>query len=172
MSILRFLLLSPVLYSLTAVAHDEVCHQTDNGEIAQLFERWNNTLLSGDAKKVVANYAYDSVLLPTLSNLPRLTPDAKEDYFHQFLVKHPAAHIDERTIFIACNSATDIGLYTFTFNDGSQIAARYSFAYQWDGRQWLIAAHHSSPLPEQPSTTPSEKHWYKLVSLSKRNERH
>ena len=44
------------------------CKAVTEQEIAQLFDRWNDSLKTGDAKKVVANYAADSVLLPTVSN--------------------------------------------------------------------------------------------------------
>ena len=35
-----------------------------------LFDRWNESLRTLDADKVVANYAPDGVLLPTVSNTP------------------------------------------------------------------------------------------------------
>jgi len=55
------------------------CKAVTEQEIAQLFDRWNDSLKTGDAKKVVANYAADSVLLPTVSNKIRLTAAEKED---------------------------------------------------------------------------------------------
>jgi hypothetical protein len=40
-------------------------------------------------------------------------------------------------------------LYTFFFRKtGATVAARYTYAYAWDGKQWLIASHHSSLMPE------------------------
>lgn len=54
---------------------------TSKQEIACLFDRWNNSLQTGDPHKVVANYAPKSVLLATVSSRPRLTPEDKEDYF-------------------------------------------------------------------------------------------
>jgi hypothetical protein len=50
-------------------------------DIAALFDRWNQSLQTGDPQKVVANYAERSILLPTVSNKPRLTPAEKVDYF-------------------------------------------------------------------------------------------
>ncbi len=144
------LLLVLLIGSNNSHAREELCHNTDEREIRLLFERWNDSLRSGDAKRVVANYAFRSVLLPTVSNIPRTTPEAKEDYFHHFLEKRPSGQIDERTIFIDCNTAIDAGLYTFTFGDGSRVSARYSFTYKWDGMNWLITTHHSSALPEKP----------------------
>lgn len=131
-------------------AHTEVCKATTEQEIAGLFDRWNQALASGDAKKVVAYYASRSILLPTVSNKPRLTPEEKEDYFHHFLENQPSGKIDMRHIQIGCNTALDAGLYTFTYaKNGKAISGRYSFTYHWDGKDWLITSHHSSAMPEK-----------------------
>ena len=130
-------------------ARSETCHATTEKEVASLFDRWNGSLRTGDPKKVVANYAKTSVLLATVSNTPRMTPDQKEDYFKHFLENKPVGKIDSRTIEIDCNTAIDVGLYTFTFGDGSQVKARYTYTYKWDGHQWLITSHHSSAMPEK-----------------------
>jgi len=128
----------------------EACVATSEQEIASLFDRWNNSLQTGDPHKVVANYAPQSVLLATVSSRPRLTPEDKEDYFHHFLEDRPSGRIDSRTIQIGCTTAVDVGLYTFTFaKTGAQVRARYTYTYKWDGRQWLITSHHSSAMPEK-----------------------
>ncbi len=142
--------MSPSRSFLAAPQRTEVCVETNKQQIASLFDRWNSSLQTGDPRKVVANYAEKSVLLPTLSNKPRLTPAEKEDYFHHFLEGEPFGRIDWRRIEIDCNTAVDIGLYTFTFRKtGSQVKARYTFTYRWDGKQWLITSHHSSVMPEK-----------------------
>lgn len=134
----------------SSTARTEVCKATDEQEISALFDRWNASLQTGDPHKVSANYAERSILLPTVSNKPRLTATEKEDYFHHFLENKPAGRIDSRTIEIGCNTALDAGLYTFTFGKtGAQVKARYTFTYKWDGRQWLITSHHSSAMPEK-----------------------
>ena len=132
----------------SAFARTEVCHPTTEREIASLFDRWNQSLKTGDPEKVVANYAPDSVLLPTVSNKPRLTPEEKEEYFEHFLEKQPVGQIDFRKIMIDCNTAIDTGLYTFSFGDGSKVKARYTFTYEWRGKEWLITTHQSSKMPE------------------------
>lgn len=127
----------------------EKCKKTSEHEIAALFDRWNDSLQTGDPHKVVANYAEESILLPTVSNTPRLTPESKEDYFEEFLKKKPFGKIDLRFVDIGCNYAIDAGLYTFTFGaTGEVVPARYSFSYKWDGSKWLITSHHSSVQPE------------------------
>lgn len=131
-------------------ARSETCKTTSEAEIAALFDRWNQSLQSGDPHKVVANYAQRSILLPTVSNKPRLTPAEKEDYFHHFLQDSPSGRIDLRMVDIGCNTAVDAGLYTFTFaKTGTVVSGRYSFSYRWNGSQWLITSHHSSAMPEK-----------------------
>ncbi len=126
------------------------CKATSEQEIAALFDRWNQSLQTGDPHKVVANYADRSILLPTVSNKPRVTVAEREDYFQHFLQDRPSGKIDFRRIEIGCNSAVDAGLYTFTFaRTGAVVKARYTYTYRWDGSQWLITSHHSSAMPEK-----------------------
>ena len=133
----------------------EVCKATSEAEIAGLFERWNASLKTGNPKQVVENYASNSILLPTVSNTPRITAAEKEDYFAHFLQKAPMGKIDMRHIQLDCNKAIDSGLYTFTFGKtGESVRGRYTFTYRWDGKQWLISSHHSSVMPEQKAASP------------------
>lgn len=128
----------------------ENCKVTSEQEIAALFDRWNRSLQTRDPNKVVANYAERSILLPTVSNKPRLTVAEKEEYFHHFLADGPSGKIDLRSIGLGCNFAVDAGLYTFTFaKTGAVVRARYTYTYRWDGSQWLITSHHSSAMPEK-----------------------
>ncbi|MES2530560.1 MAG: DUF4440 domain-containing protein [Pseudomonadota bacterium] len=138
-----------VMAAENADARSEFCHATSERQIASLFDRWNASLKTGEPMKVVANYARKSILLPTVSNRPRITAEEKEDYFQHFLQRRPVGRIDSRSIEIDCNSAIDAGLYTFSFSDGSEVRARYTFTYRWNGRAWLISSHHSSAMPEK-----------------------
>jgi len=137
-----------------------VCKEANDQEIAALFDRWNASLQTGDPKQVVANYADKSILLPTVSNRPRLTAAEKENYFRHFLDSKPFGKIDLRFVDIGCNMAVDAGLYTFTMGaTGQVVPARYSFTYRWfpdlEGGKWLITSHHSSAMPE---TAPAAAH--------------
>ena len=82
-----------------------------------------------------------------------LTITEKEDYFQHFLERKPVGKIDDRLIEVDCRSASDAGLYTFSFSDGSVVKARYSFAYKKIGDEWLISSHHSSGMPEKPEAS-------------------
>jgi uncharacterized protein (TIGR02246 family) len=132
-------------------AGSEVCHPISDERIAALFTRWNDTLLTRNADKVVANYAEGSVLLPTLSATPRVTEKEKIDYFeHHFLPKGPSGSIEWSRKRMECNTAIDTGLYVFTFDPSKEIVhARYTFTYHWSGGRWLITSHHSSVLPPE-----------------------
>ena len=124
------------------------CKAVDQQQIGALFDRWNESLRTLDPDKVVANYAPDGVLLPTVSNEPRTTHAQIRDYFVKFLKGEPQGTIDRRIVKIGCNIAQDVGTYTFKFKDGKTVHARYTYVYEWENGQWLIVHHHSSAMPE------------------------
>ncbi len=140
------LVLSTNVYSMAGKSN--ACVDVTVSEVSQLFERWNGSLQTLKPKEVVKNYAKDAVLLPTVSNTPRTNHKLIEDYFEMFLKKRPAGVIDERTVRIGCNTASDVGIYTFTLNGTDKVRARYSFNYEHINGEWLITHHHSSAMPE------------------------
>jgi uncharacterized protein (TIGR02246 family) len=131
----------------------QTCTPITKAEVSGLFERWNAALQTGNPDEVVKNYAENAVLLPTMSNKTRTTPAEIKDYFVHFLQKKPKGRIDNSAIHIGCNDAFDAGTYTFTLTDTdgktSDVAARYSFVYEFKDGKWLIAHHHSSAMPEK-----------------------
>ncbi|WP_433887056.1 DUF4440 domain-containing protein [Pseudomonas vranovensis] len=136
------------LSSVPAQATPVACTATSQAQIVAQFERWNHSLHSGDPRQVAALYADDAILLPTLSQRPRLSTAERIHYFEYFLGKQPSGRLDSQHVELGCNSASLSGLYTFTFaSNGESVAARYTFNYRWDGQQWLISSHHSSLLP-------------------------
>jgi uncharacterized protein (TIGR02246 family) len=125
---------------------------TRAAEVAALFDKWNAALQTGDAEKVADLYAANAVLLPTVSNKPRINRELRVDYFKQFLQLKPFGTIDQANIrFLNNTTAINSGIYTFQLTkDGkkSSVQARYSFVYQKRGENWLIVEHHSSAMPE------------------------
>ncbi|AAO28726.1 SgcJ/EcaC family oxidoreductase [Xylella fastidiosa subsp. fastidiosa] len=122
-------------------------------EVAQLFDRWNAALTTGNPNNVAELYTPDAVLLPTMSNQVRSTPAEILDYFKYFLEFKPHGYINYRKVnLLDKNNALDAGVYTFvlTNKDGSKrnVQARYSFAYTKSDGKWLIVNHHSSAMPE------------------------
>jgi uncharacterized protein (TIGR02246 family) len=119
-------------------------------EILDQFEMWNNALQTGDPDKVVACYAENAILLPTVSPKVRHNHAEIRDYFVHFLSKKPHGRITEENIRIYDDIAINSGLYTFSLmGDGghTDVAARFTFVYRKYEDGWLIIEHHSSILP-------------------------
>ncbi len=119
-----------------------------SNDILSLFDEWNNALQTGEPKKVAELYESDAILLPTVSNQVRHNHDEINDYFVHFLAKGPSGKIDEANVRIFDQLAINSGVYTFTFQDGVVVQARFTFVYRWDGERWKIVEHHSSKMPE------------------------
>jgi uncharacterized protein (TIGR02246 family) len=141
----------------TPLAAAESCATLDAKGVAALFDDWNFALSSLDASQVVQRYWPNAVLLPTVSNTPRTNAAMIGDYFEHFLAKRPRGRIDTRTIQGGCNVAMDMGTYTFSLMDDkgttSEVAARYTFIYQYRDGAWKILHHHSSAMPEAGAAT-------------------
>jgi uncharacterized protein (TIGR02246 family) len=130
----------------------QACQTITKDRVAALFDRWNKSLATKRPEAVVANYAADATLLPTVQNGPLVGPEAIRGYFVYFLKQAPDGQIDERIIHVGCNIAYDIGLYTFTIDGDKpdsrkQVKARYTFIYAPQHGKWLIVHHHSSATP-------------------------
>ena len=117
-------------------------------ECVKLFDDWSRAVSSGDPDAVLALYAPDAVLIPTLSNRVRSTPEAIRDYFVHFAGRRPVGRLEEHHVRLFEGFAVNSGRYAFTFPDGEVVHARYTFLYRREGGRWLIIEHHSSLLPE------------------------
>ena len=131
-----------------------MCAAIGEEQVAELFQRWNRALASGDPGQVSALYSDDALLLPTLSAEPRRGEAAIRDYFVSFLRRAPQGRIDSRTIRLGCDSALDAGTYSFLVRDPDQpaapagwVSARYTFVYERRDGEWRIVHHHSSLQP-------------------------
>lgn len=135
--------------------------------VAGLFDKWNAALQTGDPEKVADLYADDavlsgtgSVLLPTVSNIPRTDRAGRVDYFVTFLAYGPVGSIDEshvRWVSDKQDTAINSGIYTFDLQkEGRKVQARYTFVYRLIDGEWKIIEHHSSAMPE-PTTTEEDK---------------
>ena len=120
--------------------------------ITTLFDRWNDALQTGDPDQVVALYADDAILLPTVSNQVRHDPAERRDYFVSFLKKRPHGVLNESNVREFGELAINSGVYTFalTAEDGSvaQVPCRFTFVYRRQDGEWKIVEHHSSQMPE------------------------
>lgn len=119
-------------------------------EISDQFVMWNKALQTGNPDIVVACYAEDAILLPTVSAKVRHNHAEIRDYFVHFLAKNPSGRITEQNIRLYDNIAINSGLYTFSLtenDDHSDVAARFTFVYKKSEEGWLIIEHHSSISP-------------------------
>ncbi|HYW21492.1 MAG TPA: SgcJ/EcaC family oxidoreductase [Nodularia sp. (in: cyanobacteria)] len=141
---------------ITSVQAQTNCPTATRPEIAELFNRWNKSLQTGDPNLVTQNYARNAILLPTVSNQVRRNHEEIQDYFEKFLTQKPIGKINYRNIRLYCGVAIDSGTYTFTLRNNGQsqeLPARYTFVYNRVGNRWLIAEHHSSAMPETSNTS-------------------
>jgi hypothetical protein len=125
------------------------CQLTSEGQVAALFNRWNDSLATLNAGEVVKNYAENAIFLSTYSDKPRLTQQERYDYYTEILKRKPQLKVEQRVIHIGCNMANDTGLYMITFNGKEKIPGRYSISYQYIDGEWLIVAQHTALMPER-----------------------
>ena len=121
---------------------------TNDNEILALFQDWNNAVQERDTKRITALYAADAILLPTVSNQVRHSHTEIEAYFVSFTAREPVGKINEANIRLLGDIAINSGVYTFTFADGLQVQARFTFVYRNTADGWKIIEHHSSRMPE------------------------
>lgn len=136
-----------------AFARTMSCPTVSSADVEKQFTAFNAAWATKDPDKVTALFTPSAVLLATLSNTPRTTPAAVRDYFVKFLKNSPQATLDSSTVRIDCSTATRVGLWTVALTNPttgakSDVKARYSFTYLWDGSAWKIDHLHSSVMPE------------------------
>lgn len=120
-------------------------------QVRNLFTLWNAALQTGDSRLVAKRYSKNALLLPTVSDEPRTTPEGIQDYFDHFLTLKPQGVIVDGIVTVGDGWAQDAGIYEFALGStGDKVRARYSFVYNYEKGtdRWLIGHHHSSAMPE------------------------
>jgi uncharacterized protein (TIGR02246 family) len=130
------------------------CMAVTEAGVAAQFDTFNQAWATKDPAKVAALFSRDAVLLATVSNTPRTTPAAVQDYFVGFLKNSPVGEINTSSISMGCNMATRLGTWTVNLTDPATgvktpVKARYSFIYKVEDGQWKIYHLHSSMMPEK-----------------------
>lgn len=129
------------------------CPLVTERDIEGQFLRFSEAWATGDPDVVTALFTAKPVLLPTVSNQPKTTPEAVRDYFVAFLRNRPVARIDSSTIEIDCETASRVGTWTISLTEAGtgrtrDVKARYSFIYRYEDGDWKIDHLHSSTMPE------------------------
>ena len=119
-------------------------------EIKDQLHLWTETIKTKSPEKVAKLYSKSAILLPTLSNKVRTTPDSIHEYFIHFWQSHQSAQSTSVTVEkINDSTAINSGIYTFKLDPDQTAGARFTFVYeQNDENEWEIIEHHSSLLPE------------------------
>lgn len=128
------------------------CAPVTTAAVESQFEIFNKAFAAKDPDAVTALFAKDGVLLATVSNTPRTTPETIKDYFMSFLKGAPVGTINTSTIKLGCNIAYRMGTWTVALtnqNSGmrNDVKARYTFIYVYEGGAWKVAHLHSSMMP-------------------------
>lgn len=132
------------------------CKVVNEAMIEAQFADFNAAWATKDPAKVTALFSKDAVLLPTVSNNPRTDTAGINDYFIKFLQNSPVGTINTSTVKLGCNMAARLGTWTVAMTDAktgvkSDVKARYSFIYTYQGGEWKIDHLHSSMMPEPTS---------------------
>jgi hypothetical protein len=115
---------------------------------------WAETIARRDVAEVMALYAVDAILVPTLSNDIGEYEHERRRYFETFLANDGLrceVTIQKKRISQKLGTVVIGGLYTFTFRrQGAEhvVPARFLFTFENINGRWLITGHHSSRLSE------------------------
>ena len=118
----------------------------------EMFQKWNESLQTGDKHNVTLMYTKDDDFLPTMNGRFRHGIGETEEYFDNFLKKKPIGKIMKDHTFGNENIIIHSGLYDFEVDDSVEgrinIEARFTFVYQkQEDGEYKIAHHHSSLKP-------------------------
>ena len=147
------LVAAPAAAQSGAPGKNQRCAPVTTAAVERQFDLFNQAWATKNPDRVAALFAPDAVLLATVSNRPRTTPAAVRDYFVSFLKNSPVGRIDTSTIRLGCNTASRVGTWTVALTDPktggkTDVKARYSFIYKYQGGRWWIDHLHSSKMPE------------------------
>ncbi|MBJ9973956.1 DUF4440 domain-containing protein [Pseudomonas sp. S75] len=112
--------------------------------------RWAATVATHDVDQVLALYAEDAILVPTLSNQVRDCQDSRRSYFQNFLANDGLVcdiQVFKKRVSRKLGTVVVGGLYTFVYREGGEprvVPARFLFTFERIDGQWLITGHHSS----------------------------
>jgi hypothetical protein len=125
----------------------------DEKMVVEAMETWEREFSAKTHDAIVELYAEDASLWGTLSPRRRADPESIRDYFEQaFIFTDRKVTFHDSSIRCYGNLAINSGTYTFSWvKDGKKlvIPSRYSFTYTKRNEHWLIAEHHSSPMPSE-----------------------
>jgi uncharacterized protein (TIGR02246 family) len=116
-------------------------------------QRWASAFNAGDLSGLLGLYHVDAVLWGTTSPVLLHTPEGIAAYFERTFASRPAPQVQmgDARIRLLGDVALCSGGYTLRLGGPAGevhcLAARFSLAYRYVDRHWLIVDHHSSVSP-------------------------
>ena len=139
---------TPVPVPAAAAAPKKATDMTDQ-QVHDLFQQWNDALATLNPDAVAERYTKNSILLPTVSDTPRVDYEGIKSYLVDFLKKQPQGTLIKSKVLKGDDWALDAGIYEFSMGaTGDKVRARYTYLYNAEDGEWKIAHHHSSIMPE------------------------
>ncbi|MCC4587259.1 DUF4440 domain-containing protein [Xanthomonas sp. NCPPB 1067] len=124
-------------------------------EADKMLLRWTETVGRRDIDAVLALYAPDAILVPTLSDDIRGRDADRRAYFASFLAADGLScgvTVQKKRVSAKLGTVVIGGLYTFVFERGGvsePVHARFLFTFEEIEGRWLITGHHSSRCSEE-----------------------
>ncbi|MBN8413361.1 DUF4440 domain-containing protein [Halomonas denitrificans] len=115
-------------------------------------ERWAIAVSRGEKETLLALYAEDAILVPTVANDVREDRLARQAYFDAFLANEDlSCELGEFSRRVSRKLGTVVigGHYVFSYlikGDMATIPARFLFTFEEIAGEWKITGHHSSQL--------------------------
>lgn len=115
-------------------------------------ERWAIAVSRGEKEALLALYAEDAILVPTVANDVRENRLARQAYFDDFLANEAlTCELGEFSRRVSRKLGTVVigGHYTFSYLLNGAVAtipARFLFTFEEIVGEWKITGHHSSQL--------------------------
>lgn len=128
------------------------CAPVTAEQVNAQFDRFNAAWQTRDPDTVTALFGANASLLPTVSGTMRTDTAGIRDYFVTFLQSRPFGTITESETTLGCNIATRAGNWTVRLTNAqtgavSDVSARFTFVYTYEGGDWKIHHLHSSVRP-------------------------
>ncbi len=119
-------------------------------EASKALLRWAELIEQRNVDAVMACYAPDAILVPTLSDEVRGRINERRAYFDTFLANEGLTctiTAEKKRVSHLLGTVVIGGLYSFTMmRDGAlaNVPARFLFTFEEIDGEWLITGHHSS----------------------------
>lgn len=134
-----------------SVVNQSQTAETSDIEAARTtLRQWTEAVAVGRVEGILALYAPDAILVPTLSNEIVSDEAGRRRYFEFFLsngkaectINSEKIRIDHKRCTVAI-----AGIYSFLFQRSTgpeTVPARFLFTFERTGGDWRISGHHSS----------------------------